>query len=194
MTEVIMDNLNPIWIKGFDVQYHFEQRENFKVEVYDIDNFDRLHDFGSHDYVGSVQFALHEVVTAREQTLERNIVNVKRAEGKSGIIKITAEEKTLKASEEVFMKFSASFPIMTGRYFFLIHKRISETVWKPVYKSEIRQVTSKEFIWNTVNNLTTDLSGDDVDREIRIDFLQSQKSGKHKHMGQTTMTLAGLKE
>ena len=24
MTEVIMDNLNPVWIKSFDVQYHFE--------------------------------------------------------------------------------------------------------------------------------------------------------------------------
>ena len=137
-TEVIMDNLAPVWIKSFDVQYHFEQRENYKVEVYDIDNFDRLQDFGSHDYIGSVQFALHEVVTAREQTLERLISNDARAEGKSGLLKVTAEEKTLKSSEEVFMKCSASFPSMTGMYFFLIHKQISATIWKPVYKSEIR--------------------------------------------------------
>jgi hypothetical protein len=138
MTEVIMDNLAPVWIKSFDVQYHFEQRENYKVEVYDIDNFDRLQDFGSHDYIGSVQFALHEVVTAREQTLERLISNDARAEGKSGLLKVTAEEKTLKSSEEVFMRCSASFPSMTGMYFFLIHKQISATIWKPVYKSEIR--------------------------------------------------------
>ena len=42
MTEVIMDNLNPTWIKSFDVQYHFEQRENYKVEIYDIDDFNNL--------------------------------------------------------------------------------------------------------------------------------------------------------
>ena len=39
MTEVIMDNLAPVWIKSFDVQYHFEQRENYKVEVYDVEDF-----------------------------------------------------------------------------------------------------------------------------------------------------------
>ena len=38
MTEVIMDNLNQSWVKSFDVQYHFEQRENYKVEVYDVDD------------------------------------------------------------------------------------------------------------------------------------------------------------
>ena len=38
MTEVIMDNLSPTWVKSFDVQYHFEQRENYKVEVYDVDD------------------------------------------------------------------------------------------------------------------------------------------------------------
>ena len=45
MTEVIMDNLNPVWIKSFDVQYHFEQRDNYKVEIYDIDNFKDLNNF-----------------------------------------------------------------------------------------------------------------------------------------------------
>ena len=45
-----------------------------------------------------------------------------------------------------------------------------------------------------MNILTADLSGDDIEREIRIDFLQSSKAGKHKHIGQTTLTLAALKE
>lgn len=66
MTEVIMDNLNPIWVKSFDVQYHFERRDNYKVEVYDIDDFDNLTDFKKHDHVGTLEFALHEVVTARD--------------------------------------------------------------------------------------------------------------------------------
>ena len=83
---------------------------------------------------------------------------------------------------------------MNGMFFFLIHKQISPTIWKPVYKSEIKAAAHGRFNWNIVNLLTTDLAGDDVEREIRVDFLQSQKSGKHKHMGQSTMTIAGLKE
>lgn len=39
MTEVIMDNLNPEWVKDFQVPYKFEEVQNFKVAVYDIDDF-----------------------------------------------------------------------------------------------------------------------------------------------------------
>ena len=63
--------------------------------MYDVDNHDRLQDLASHDHVGTLQFALHEVVTARDQTLQRQLVNDRRAEGKSGLIKVAAEEKTL---------------------------------------------------------------------------------------------------
>ena len=66
MTEVISDNLAPEWVKSFDVQYHFEQRENYKVEVYDVDDLNNINALANHDYVGSLEFALHEVVTARD--------------------------------------------------------------------------------------------------------------------------------
>ena len=99
-----MDNLNPVWIKSFDVQYHFEQRENYKVELYDIDDKNDLDNFSKHDFVGTVNFAIHEVVTARDQTLERPIQNDQRGAGKSGTIKITGEEKQMTSAEEVVFK------------------------------------------------------------------------------------------
>merc|ERR1712110_908450 len=37
-TEVIMDNLDPNWVRSFDVQYHFEKREYYKAVVYDIND------------------------------------------------------------------------------------------------------------------------------------------------------------
>ena len=70
-TEVIMDNLNPAWVKSFDVQYHFEKREYYKVVVYDVEDFNNPNNYASHDLLGSTEFALHEVVTARDQTLSR---------------------------------------------------------------------------------------------------------------------------
>jgi hypothetical protein len=66
MTEVIMDNLSPAWVKSFDVQYHFEQRENYKVEVYDVDDLKNLQNFANHDFAGSLEFTIHEVVTCRD--------------------------------------------------------------------------------------------------------------------------------
>lgn len=64
-TEVIWDNLAPKWVKSFEVQYHFEKREYYKVTVYDVDDENNLNNYGGHDLVGSVEFAVHEVVTAR---------------------------------------------------------------------------------------------------------------------------------
>lgn len=41
-TEVIMDSLSPQWVRQFDVQYNFEVREQYKIDVYDVDDFNNL--------------------------------------------------------------------------------------------------------------------------------------------------------
>ena len=38
-TEVIMDSLSPKFVKSFQVEYKFEERQKFKIEAYDVDDF-----------------------------------------------------------------------------------------------------------------------------------------------------------
>ena len=98
-------------------------------------------------------------------------MNPQRAAGKSGNIKITGEEKSASGSqEEVQMKVRSTFPSSSGMNFFLINKQISPTLWKPIYKSEIKAATKGYFEWNVVNVLSSDLAGEDVDREVKIEF------------------------
>ena len=189
-----MDNLNPTWVKSFDVQYHFERRDHYKVDVYDVDDEANVMNLAGHDFVGSLEFSIHEVVTGRDRVLERPLVNTARAEGRSGIIKITGEERSIGSKEEVEMVVRSTFPTNTGFNFFLIHKLVNGRVWKPIYKSEIQQARNGAFEWASLSLLTSDLAGEDVDREIRFDFFASQKSGKHRHLGQSSLTLANLKE
>jgi len=92
------------------------------------------------------------------------------------------------------MKLRATFPSMSGMNFFLIHKQVTQNVWKPIYKSEIQASRNLGYEWNLVSLLSADLAGDDVDREVRIDFFVSAKSGKHAHCGQISFTLGQLKE
>jgi len=66
VTEIIVDSLEPKWVKSFEVQYHFEKREFYKAVVFDVDDFDNIDNYAGHDLVGSVEFGLHEVVTARD--------------------------------------------------------------------------------------------------------------------------------
>ena len=171
MTEVIMDNLNPEWVKQIDVQYNFEVREIYKVEVYDIDDFNNLNNFSSHDHVGSLEFSLHEVVTQRDQTLSRPLICKDRAEGKSGLIKISGEEKKIGNSQEVVMKPRATFSQVSGMNFFLVLKQSGQQSWKPVYKSEIKGQFNKGFEWNVLNLLTSDLVNDNnIDMAFKIEF------------------------
>ena len=79
---------------------------------------------------------------------------------------------------------------MSGLNFFLVHKLINGKSWKPIYKSEITPVANNAYTWLPMSLLSSDMAGDDVDREIRIDFFNSQKSGKHRHRGQASFTLA----
>jgi len=87
--------------------------------------------------VGSLEFTIHEVVTARDQTLERSLVNPDRQAGLSGLIRITGEERQKGSREEILMKVQCRFPDTSGMNFFLINKVISPSVQKPIYKSEI---------------------------------------------------------
>lgn len=85
-TEVIMDSLSPQWVKNFEVAYHFEKREYYKIVVYDIDDFNNVNNYSGHDLVGELEFAIHEVVTAANQTLDRPLNCSERPPGQSGNI------------------------------------------------------------------------------------------------------------
>ena len=88
ITEVIMDNLDPEWVKCFDVPYKFEEQQLFKAVVYDIDDFQNLKAWDKHDLVGEIEFTLHEVVTAKDQIMIRPISQSK----KEATIEVCGEE------------------------------------------------------------------------------------------------------
>lgn len=85
-TEVIMDSLDPVWVKAFEVPYNFEKRDLYKAVVYDVDDFSKLDNYEGHDLVGEIEFGLHEVVTARDQTLKRPLICEDRPPCQSGTI------------------------------------------------------------------------------------------------------------
>ncbi len=130
-------------------------------------------------------------MTSRDQTLERPLVNAARGEGRSGVIKITGEEKKLGNTQELVMKPRATLGTNSGQMFFLVMKSIGPTSWKPVYKSEIKPFLNGAFEWNLLTLLTTDVVNEgNIDAEFKIEFFSSQKNGKHKNIGFVNLTLA----
>ena len=138
-TEVIHDSLNPEFIVKVPVDFHFERKEEYKVEVYDSDDDTQIENLARHDFIGKYQFTLHEVVTARNQIVTRPLVNRDRAAGKSGRIVISAEELRVSTNAQVVIFDPVAAMPDDGLCFFIIYRSLAAGHWTPIFKSEIKR-------------------------------------------------------
>ena len=92
---------------------------------------------------------MHEVVTARDQTLTKAMKNDKIA--KPGEIVITAEEVSASANNEM-VKFTPEVRGLNSSSlcFFILYRFIAPGKFVPIYKSEIKKPISGAFTWNQV--------------------------------------------
>ena len=87
--------------------------------------------------------------------------------------------------------------------FFLIYRLHTapgsqRSIWKPVYKSEIKyQQPNKRskptYIFNQFSTLVSDLCGNEEDKEIKIEIFRSQKNGRHQNLGSVLFTIEELR-
>jgi len=87
-TEIIKDNLNPVFATPIPVDYYFEEVQMMKFVVVDIDR--PIDSLVGQDMVGDVQLALSDIVGSRAQSASRKILHPIRPE--NGILIIRAEE------------------------------------------------------------------------------------------------------
>jgi len=93
-TELISDSLNPQWQKKFIMDYKFEERQLLKFAVYDMDS--ESHSLTDHDFLGSVEASLGEIVAVQSKGFTRKLGG---RGGKGGTIRILSEE--LSGNKEV---------------------------------------------------------------------------------------------
>ena len=138
MTECINDNLNPDFVTAIEVDYFFEEQQNFTLEVYDADDMTQLTNLKAQEFIGSYDMTLHKITSAQGQEITEELVNPGRR--KCGKINIKCEEK--KAD---FGQYSCAFtPSLSkcnqqGNIFFTINKETKvKGKYQPVFKSECR--------------------------------------------------------
>ena len=149
-TEIIHDNLNPKWVTKITLDFHFEQSEKFKVQVYDSDDdAQQVKNLGAHDFIGELQFSMHEVVTARDQHLTKDLSNPNIA--KPGRIVIAADEVTANANGEMVC-FNPEIKNLNSSSlcFFILYRFLAPGKYTPIYKSEIKKPVSGAYTWNQV--------------------------------------------
>lgn len=100
-TEVIWDTLNPKFIRHFQVEYRFEEKQKFKCKIFDVDDPSETASLDKHDFIGEIEFFLHEVVTAKNQQLKKPLQNNQNKRSNNGIIMITGDEQAEQTNNEL---------------------------------------------------------------------------------------------
>ncbi|XP_078054066.1 copine-5 isoform X3 [Mustelus asterias] len=68
-TEVIDNSLNPDFVRKFILDYFFEERQNLRFDLYDVDS--KSPDLSKHDFLGQMFCTLGEIVGSSGSRLEK---------------------------------------------------------------------------------------------------------------------------
>merc|ERR1719225_222062 len=93
-TERIQDSLSPSWQKKFVIDYKFEERQQLRFAVYDVDSDSAQ--LENHDFLGYLEVSLAEVVASQSRGFSRKLM------GRGGKIHILSEELSSNKEEVTF--------------------------------------------------------------------------------------------
>eukprot|EP01096_Ripella_sp_DP13-Kostka_P000596 TRINITY_DN1064_c2_g1_i2.p1 TRINITY_DN1064_c2_g1~~TRINITY_DN1064_c2_g1_i2.p1 ORF type:complete len:956 (+),score=432.93 TRINITY_DN1064_c2_g1_i2:97-2964(+) len=194
-TERIDDNLNPVFSKSIVVEYHFERVQELRFSVFDIDSESTRID--DHDFIGSVDTTLGEIMGARGQSKNFALKNPGSSDHKLGIIKVSGEEvRDLKYTVTFQLKaskldkkdlFGKSDPFIR-----ILRKKLDGT-YDAVHKTEVIKNTL-DPAWRTFEISIQRLCNGDMNRPLRFDCIDWNPSGTEDFIGSTEITLNDLQQ
>lgn len=186
-TEKILDSLSPRWTKKFRLQYRFEERQQLRFGVYDIDSSrERLSD---HDPLGFMECSLGEVMAGQSRGFSRTLA-------RGGEIFVYAEEI---ASTNNLVTFSLQGRDLDKKDFFgksdpffeISRVNIESNGFSIVYRSEVIR-NSLNPRWRPVELDTVSLCNSDPERTLRVDVYDEDSDGSHDLIGSFTTSLQRL--
>lgn len=195
-TEVIDDTRNPTWTKIFTVNYLFEEVQEVIVQVYHNTKRGDLMDVEKHELIGEYRFPLANLMVAREQKLHAPLVNAHKHGAALGEINVRAEVAT--NSRDIFVAdFSAKKLANKEGFFsksdpFMDISRMNEDgQWTSVFRSNHLDNTLDPH-WGVQRVPMYALCNADIDRPLKIDIYDHERSGKHVLMGSVSTSVRAM--
>uniref|UniRef100_A0A672QBE4 Copine-8-like n=1 Tax=Sinocyclocheilus grahami TaxID=75366 RepID=A0A672QBE4_SINGR len=182
-TEVIDNTLNPDFVHKFILDYFFEERQNLRFDLYDLDS--KSENLSKHDFLGQMYCTLGEVVGSQGSRMERSLVGIP---GKNcGTIIMKAEELG-NCRESVLMQFCGN-KLDKKDFFgksdpFLVFYRSNEDgTFTICHKTEVVKNTL-DPVWQAFKIPVRALCNGDYDRAIKIEVYDWDRDGGHDYIGQ----------
>uniref|UniRef100_A0A8C2C000 Copine VIII n=1 Tax=Cyprinus carpio TaxID=7962 RepID=A0A8C2C000_CYPCA len=182
-TEVIDNTLNPDFVHKFILDYFFEERQNLRFDLYDLDS--KSENLSKHDFLGQMYCTLGEVVGSQGSRMERSLVGIP---GKNcGTIIVKAEELG-NCRESVLMQFCGN-KLDKKDFFgksdpFLVFYRSNEDgTFTICHKTEVVKNTL-DPVWQAFKIPVRALCNGDYDRSIKIEVYDWDRDGGHDYIGE----------
>ncbi|KAG5845836.1 copine-8 isoform X1 [Anguilla anguilla] len=190
-TEVIDNTLNPEFVRKFILDYFFEERQNLRFDLYDVDS--KSANLSKHDFLGQAFCTLGEVVGSLGSRLEKPLVGIPGK--KCGTIIVKAEELN-NCRESVMMQFCGN-KLDKKDFFgksdpFLVFYRSNEDgTFTICHKTEVVKNTLNP-VWQAFKIPVRALCNGDYDRAIKIEVYDWDRDGSHDFIGEFTTTYREL--
>ncbi|KAF6113285.1 copine 5 [Phyllostomus discolor] len=210
-TEVIDNTLNPDFVRKFIVDYFFEEKQNLRFDLYDVDS--KSPDLSKHDFLGQAFCTLGEIVGSPGSRLEKPLTigafslnsrtgkpmpavsNGGVSGKKCGTIILSAEELS-NCRDVATMQFCAN-KLDKKDFFgksdpFLVFYRSNEDgTFTICHKTEVMKNTLNP-VWQTFSIPVRALCNGDYDRTIKVEVYDWDRDGSHDFIGEFTTSYREL--
>ncbi|XP_004424259.1 copine-5 isoform X2 [Diceros bicornis minor] len=210
-TEVIDNTLNPDFVRKFIVDYFFEEKQNLRFDLYDVDS--KSPDLSKHDFLGQAFCTLGEIVGSPGSRLEKPLMigafSLNSRTGKPmpavsnggvpgkkcGTIILSAEELS-NCRDVATMQFCAN-KLDKKDFFgksdpFLVFYRSNEDgTFTICHKTEVMKNTLNP-VWQTFSIPVRALCNGDYDRTIKVEVYDWDRDGSHDFIGEFTTSYREL--
>ncbi|XP_026081149.1 copine-8 [Carassius auratus] len=182
-TEVIDNTLNPDFVRKFILDYFFEERQNLKFDLYDVDS--KSSNLSKHDFLGQACCTLGEVVGSLGGRMEKALGGIPGK--KCGTIIVKAEELS-NCRESVMMQFCGN-KLDKKDFFgksdpFLVFYRSNEDgTFTICHKTEVVKNTLNP-VWQAFKISVRALCNGDFDRTIKVEVYDWDRDGSHDFIGE----------
>ena len=192
-TEGIKDNLNPRFVTKIRIDYHFEENQYLKFVAYDVD--DPRGALNQQDFLGEAKCLLSDIVTAREQTLVKDLVRPVRS-GHPTITVVAEEIQAIKYT--ITAQFSARRLDKKNTFgksdpFYIISRMMEGGRTVPVLRCDPIMKTL-DPLWKPFTITDDKISNGDLSRTLEVKVYDWEKDGDHELIGQCQISLSDMQK
>uniref|UniRef100_A0A8C6PU04 Copine 5 n=1 Tax=Nothobranchius furzeri TaxID=105023 RepID=A0A8C6PU04_NOTFU len=191
LTHILNNTLNPDFVRKYILDYFFEEKQNLRFDVYDIDS--KSPDLAKHDFLGQVFCTLGEIVGSPASRLEKPLVGIP---GKTCGTIILSVEELGNCRDYATMQFCAN-KLDKKDFFgksdpFMVFYRSNENgTFTICHKTEVVKNTLNP-VWEPFSIPVRALCNGDYERTIKVEVYDWDRDGSHDFIGEFTTTYKEL--